>query len=56
MVGSRTVRIATIAVWTLAIAVVVALAFVRGTAPVTVTPLRVAGGALPVMYEFSTST
>jgi hypothetical protein len=55
MTDGRAIRIATIAVWTLAIGVVIALAFMRSTVP-TVSSVAAAGGARPVMYEFSTDT
>jgi uncharacterized membrane protein len=55
MARDRTIRIVTIAVWVVAAVVVVGLAFVKSNTP-TVGNLRVAGGALPVVYEFSTDS
>jgi hypothetical protein len=55
MVDNRVIRFATIAVWALAAAIIISLAFVRGAGPTTAS-LRASAGQLPVMYEFSTDT
>jgi len=52
---ARILRVAIIAVWVVAAAVIGALMFMRGTLPAT-TPVAGASGILPVMYEFSTDT
>jgi hypothetical protein len=55
MSENRAVRIATIAVWTLVGAIVLALLFVRAATPTAqITVPRTAG--LPVVYEFTTDT
>lgn len=54
MADNRTLRNVTIAVWVVAGAVVLGLAFMKGTTPTPV--LSTAAGARPVMYEFSSQT
>ena len=54
---SRTLRIVTIAVWTVAIAVLVGLVFMRAvTPPIKVASSGAGAAGLPIVYEFTTST
>ena len=54
---SRTVRILTIAVWTVTLAVLVGLFFMRAiNPPANVATSGTAGSGLPIVYEFTTST
>lgn len=54
MSDNRTLRNVTIAVWVVTGAVVLGLAFMKGTTPVAT--LSTAAGGRPVMYDFSSQT